>query len=368
MWYRDHHRRLPWRETRDPYRIWVSETMLQQTRVETVIPYYHAFLERFPDVAALAASDEEAVLKCWQGLGYYSRARNLHRAARLVVERHGGRIPDDPRAFLALPGVGAYTAGAVMSIAFHRPIPAVDGNVLRVVARLENLCDPVDHPTVRRRIERLVEGWLQQAEPAVFTQALMELGAVVCTPRSPRCGACPVRSACRAHRAGTAEDLPKRAPKRPRRQKVVLALWCETGEGVVVEQRPADGLLGGMWQLPAHELDADALDAPSDAGRDAESGGAAEAAGPVRRALMDCLQRVFPGTACHAVRFVEVARERHVFTHLEWSVRLFRPEGMPAGARVDRTRFRVVCRDELGGLPWPRVYEKLISGALQMLI
>ncbi|WP_231493492.1 A/G-specific adenine glycosylase [Alicyclobacillus macrosporangiidus] len=350
MWYERHHRHLPWRETQDPYRIWVSETMLQQTRVETVIPYYRAFLERFPDIRALAAASEEEVLKLWQGLGYYSRARNLRRAAKQVAERYGGRIPEQVELFRALPGVGPYTAGAVFSIAFNQPVPAVDGNVLRVWARLHNLHQPVDLPEVRRAIERQVGAWLQEAQPAVLTQALMELGAVVCTPRSPRCAECPVREGCAAHRAGTAETLPKRAPKRPRRKVTVLALWCETEAGVVVEQRPRDGLLGGLWQLPAVELD--------------EEEGLADRSIP-REALTRRLHDVFPDADGMSPTFVELAQERHVFTHLEWSVRLFRPvAGLPSAAAADPERYRVVRREALGDLPWPRVYEKLVLRAL----
>ncbi|MCA9706094.1 MAG: A/G-specific adenine glycosylase, partial [Myxococcales bacterium] len=193
---------MPWRRTRDPYAIWVSEIMLQQTRVETVERFYGPFLERFPTVAALARADEQAVLQAWSGLGYYRRARLLHRGARHVVEELRGSIPADAEGLRAIPGVGEYTAGAIASIAFDRPEPLVDGNVARVLSRVEAIEDPKQQLATARRHWRRVAGILRHGTPRVLSQALMELGATVCTPRSPQCLLCPVRSVCAAHRAG----------------------------------------------------------------------------------------------------------------------------------------------------------------------
>ncbi|MGH7289297.1 MAG: A/G-specific adenine glycosylase, partial [Myxococcota bacterium] len=207
-WYRRERRDLPWRRTRDPWAIWVSETMLQQTRVETVIPYYERFLERFPSVQALADAEPDELMKSWAGLGYYSRARNLKAAAHKVVEEHGGRVPDDLEALRELPGVGRYTAGALASIAFDRPAPIVDGNVARVLARLLDLDFDVKSPAGQRRLWDEAAALADGPSPGDLNQALMELGALVCTPRAPRCPLCPLREDCRGLAAGRAEALP----------------------------------------------------------------------------------------------------------------------------------------------------------------
>jgi A/G-specific adenine glycosylase len=248
--YDRHHRRLPWREESDPYRIWVSEVMLQQTRVETVIPYYMRWVDRFPDLDTLAGAEEDEVLTLWAGLGYYSRARNLHRAARVVRDRHGGRIPADPRELERLPGLGSYTAGAVASIAFGRRAAAVDGNVRRVLCRLFDLPDP-SQADLRNRAERLVD----DARPGDFNQALMELGATVCTPKRPSCPDCPVRPLCRALARGTVERRPRSRARAsvPHRTFAVAVLADRQGR-VLLVRRPLDGLLGGMWAFPEGEL------------------------------------------------------------------------------------------------------------------
>jgi A/G-specific adenine glycosylase len=254
-WYRRERRDLPWRRTRDPYRIWLSETMLQQTRVDTVIPYYERFLERFPSVEALATADEQDVLKEWAGLGYYARARNLKRAAETVVRDHGGALPRDPDALRALPGVGRYTAGALLSIAFRERAGIVDGNVRRVLSRWTADPDLGD-----ARAWALAEALVPARSPDDFNQALMELGATVCTPRAPRCGACPVPSLCRAAASDDPEAFP-RARKRPTPRPVAaLAALVERGDRILMVRRPSQGLLGGMWELPSLEGDdADAL-------------------------------------------------------------------------------------------------------------
>lgn len=248
-WYDEHRRDLPWRaaegEAPDPYRIWLSEVMLQQTRVETVRPYFHRWLERFPSLQALAEAPQDEVLKAWEGLGYYSRARNLHRAVREVAERYGGEVPSDPEVFRALPGVGRYTAGAVMSIAFGREEPLVDGNVRRVFARWTDQPEPRD-PDLWRLAEALVPG----ERPGDLNQAVMELGATVCTPRSPRCGVCPVRGHCAAFAAGTQEQrpLPKKAKPLPHEHSAVAVV--ERDGRWLLARRPEEGRLGGMWEFP----------------------------------------------------------------------------------------------------------------------
>jgi A/G-specific adenine glycosylase len=252
-WFDAHARALPWRENTDPYRVWISEVMLQQTRVDAVIPFYTRWMDRFPDLDALATASEQSVLQMWAGLGYYSRGRNLHRAARWVRERHGGALPRDPGELRALPGVGEYTAGAVASIAFGIPLPAVDGNVRRVLARLMDVADP-SPGALRNWAGALVD----PLRPGDFNQAVMELGATVCTPRAPSCPRCPVEHFCRAAAAGTQGERP--APRR--KGKVREVAWgvvvLVAGEGVgartLVRRRPPEGLLGGMWEFPSVEV------------------------------------------------------------------------------------------------------------------
>jgi len=253
-WYRANRRDLPWRRTRDPYAIWISEAMLQQTRVETVIPYYERFLARFPDVAALATADLDDVTALWAGLGYYSRARNLHRAAREVMEHHAGRLPDDVDALRALPGVGRYTAGALASIAFDQPAPIVDGNVARVLARLLALDGDVRGREVQDRLWGEAGELAHGEDPGALNQALMELGATVCTPRAPRCDVCPWARSCAARAQGRAAELPVRSRATPVRRVEAVAGFLERHDRVLAVQRPQRGLLGGLWELPGGEL------------------------------------------------------------------------------------------------------------------
>jgi A/G-specific adenine glycosylase len=249
-WYHSGHRDLPWRRTADPYRIWVSEIMLQQTRAQAVVPYYERFLKRFPDVAALAAAGEDEVLSLWSGLGYYSRARNLRRAARLIAA--SGGFPSDYDVLLALPGVGDYTAAAIASIAFHLPYAVLDGNVLRVAARIGNDPSDIGSARTRARFRETVQQWLDTRNPGTFNQALMELGATVCLPRNPLCGGCPLSGCCAARQAGTAAQLPV---KLRRTGAVALAetlLVVRRGRRVLLRRRETGARrMAGFWELPA---------------------------------------------------------------------------------------------------------------------
>ena len=253
-WYDRHRRELPWRalpgETADPYRVWLSEIMLQQTTVVTVAPYFARFVARWPDVRSLAAANLDEVLHEWQGLGYYARARNLHACARLVVERHGGDFPEDPAALRKLPGIGDYTAAAIAAIAFDHRSAAVDGNVERVVARLFAVDEPL--PQAKPRLRALAMALVPQERAGDFAQAMMDLGAVLCAPRRPRCVLCPWRGDCAAAATGIQESLPARVekPERPLRYGVVF--WLEREDGaVMLRRRPERGLLGGMIELPS---------------------------------------------------------------------------------------------------------------------
>ena len=292
-WYRLNRRELPWRQTREPYRIWVSEIMLQQTRVEAVKGYYARFLDRLPDVAALAECDDDVLHKLWEGLGYYSRVRNLKKAARVIMDVHGGSFPREHADVLALPGIGAYTAGAICSIAYDQPTPAVDGNVLRLCARLLDDPSPIDLPTTKKRITGALAA-VYPREAGAFTQALMELGATVCGPnRAPDCGACPCREFCLGFAHGTAASLPVKAPKKEKRQedRTVFILSC--GGKYALEKRPETGLLAGLWQFP------------NTAGHLSATGALARAEqwGLVPR---DILREV---------------HRKHIFTHIIWNMR-----------------------------------------------
>ena len=248
-WYRENRRHLPWRQTKEPYHIWVSEIMLQQTRVEAVKGYYARFLDRLPDIGALANCDDEELHKLWEGLGYYSRVRNLKKAARVILDCHGGVFPSEYPSVRALPGIGDYTAGAICSIAFGLPTPAVDGNVLRVLARLRADEAPIDLPAVKKRVQRELETIYPTDCPGEFTQALMELGATVCVPNGePKCGLCPCRSFCTGR--GNWQALPVKLPKKTKKQenRTVFLLHC--GENWAIEKRPDRGLLAKLWQFP----------------------------------------------------------------------------------------------------------------------
>jgi A/G-specific adenine glycosylase len=253
-WYDRQRRHLPWRaacgQRPDPYRVWLSEIMLQQTTVATVGPYFDRFVARWPDISSLAAASLDEVLQLWQGLGYYARARNLHACARAVVARHGGAFPTEPAALRALPGIGAYTAAAIAAIAFDRPVAAVDGNVERVVARLYAVETPL--PDAKPEFAALAAALVPVRRAGDFAQAMMDLGATLCTPRRPRCVLCPWRSCCAASASGRAEALPARTERKERPQRFGVAFWFTRRDGKVLLRRRAEqGLLGGMIEVPS---------------------------------------------------------------------------------------------------------------------
>jgi A/G-specific adenine glycosylase len=301
-WYDRHRRDLPWRRTGDPWAIWVSEIMCQQTRVDSVIPYWRRFLERFPTPADLATAPVDDVLSLWAGLGYYSRARNLQKGAAQVVERHGGRVPDDPQAFGDLAGVGRYTCGAVQSIAFGRRIGVVDGNVSRVLSRLHGIETDPSAPATKRRLWALADAWADAARPGDANQALMELGATVCSPRKPECLLCPLRPDCAAAASGDPERIP--APrKRPQKKDVArICALVEDAEGVWLGRRPDEGLLPGLWELPS--VDGTAVDG------------------------LDALGLAATTDPPHEVI--------HTFTHLRWTMQVHRATGTPRGGDYTR--------------------------------
>ena len=260
-WYDANARSLPWRSDPTPYKVWVSEIMLQQTQVETVIPYFQRFMERFPDLPSLAHADESDVLQVWEGLGYYSRARNLHNAARTILDDHAGQIPADVAALKSLPGIGAYTAGAIASIAFGAHEPALDANIRRVTIRLMDLHEPPDGETDRRLWEFAREV-LPDTRVGDYNQALMDLGSAVCTPVTPHCQLCPLKGECLAFQRGTQNELPLRKPKAKVPHKLVVAAVITRGDEVLLARRPADGMLGNLWEYPGGSVPEGTSDLP----------------------------------------------------------------------------------------------------------
>ncbi len=254
-WYRQNARQLPWRGSPDPYAVWVSEIMLQQTRVDTVIPYFQRWMARFPSVAALAEAPLDEVLRLWEGLGYYSRARNLHRAAQVVTAQYGGQLPAERAALEKLPGIGRYTAGAIASMAFGQDEAALDGNIRRVLARLFDVALPARSPAGEARLWELARQVLPPGEAGDFNQALMDLGSSICTPRSPACLVCPLISVCRARQLGVQEQRPVLSARGAVPHLTVTAAVLRRDSQVLIAQRPPQGLLGGMWEFPGGKLE-----------------------------------------------------------------------------------------------------------------
>ncbi|MCD7745808.1 MAG: A/G-specific adenine glycosylase [Lachnospiraceae bacterium] len=250
-WFEEYARVLPWREHPLPYYVWVSEIMLQQTRVEAVKPYFARFTRELPDIRALAECPEDRLMKLWEGLGYYSRARNLQKAARVVMETYNGRLPDTYEELIRLPGIGSYTAGAIASIAYGQAVPAVDGNVLRVLSRVTENGEDISKQSTKKSAEDALRAVMPSDCPGTFNQALMELGALICVPNgSPLCGDCPLRSLCRAARSGRQTEFPVKAPKKPRRIEERTVFVIRDGSHAALRRRPAHGLLAGLYELP----------------------------------------------------------------------------------------------------------------------
>ena len=338
-WYDRHRRTLPWRaapgEEPDPYRVWLSEIMLQQTTVKAVAPYYARFLKRWPSITALAASSLDDVLKAWAGLGYYARARNLHACARAVVERHDGRFPPDETALAGLPGVGPYTAAAIAAIAFGRCATPVDGNIERVVARLFAVEEPL--PAAKAEIRRLAEGITPAERPGDFAQAMMDLGATICTPLRPACALCPWNDVCAASRRGTPETFPRKAPKAEGRLRRGAAFWVERADGaVLLRTRPLRGLLAGMTEVPttewAHDFD-------------------------LAIALRNA-PRLANGKAKTAWRKLP-GKVTHVFTHFPLELVVY-ATAVPAGTSAP-SGMRFVQRAAFDDEAWPSLMRKVIA-------
>jgi A/G-specific adenine glycosylase len=249
-WYRVNARDLPWRRTSDPYAIWISEIMLQQTRVETVIPYYQRWMAELPTLLALVSADQDQVLMLWEGLGYYKRALNLHKAARQIADQFAGELPQDIKSLESLPGIGRYTAGAISSIAFDQPAPILDGNIKRLFSRLFDISTPIQASQTVKELWQISEDLLPEHDPGEFNQALMEMGALVCLPKHPNCAACPLKSVCLANQQNLQDLRPVRDGKSPLPHLQVTAAVIEKNGKMLLAKRPAGGLLGGLWEFP----------------------------------------------------------------------------------------------------------------------
>lgn len=320
-WFSTNARNLPWRQTREPYHVWVSEIMLQQTRVEAVKGYYTRFMQELPTIQSLAEVSEERLFKLWEGLGYYNRARNLQRCAKQIMEQYGGVFPCQHEEILALPGIGEYTAGAISSICFEQPQPAVDGNVLRVISRMTEQFTPIDNPSYKKQIAADLKAVYPKGHCGAFTQSLMELGATVCIPNgAPKCQECPAKAFCLAQKHGTQDQLPVKTQKKPRKveKKTVFVFSCDGKRAIC--QRDKKGLLAGLWQFPNVDGSLDLQQAVTQA----EQWG------------------VVPD------RLEQMLVKSHIFTHVEWKM----------------TCYYFTCKSQPEGLVWATQEELLEKYAL----
>lgn len=334
-WFRENGRRLPWRGTDNPYYTWVSEVMLQQTQVDTVIPYYNRFISRFPTIEALAEAPDQTVLKYWEGLGYYSRARNLHRGVREVAEKYGGKVPEDKADLLSIQGIGPYTAGALLSIAFSEPEPAVDGNVMRVMSRVFLIDDDIAKAKTKKKFENIVGALIAEADPSAFNQSLMDLGALVCRPQNPKCDECPLKAHCLAREEGVQLEYPVKSGKaKPRSIDYAILLLSNAKRQYLIEQRPDVGLLAGMWQFP--------MVAHDPAGNDEKA--------------LEAACRKYGRKA----RLVRTAFSyTHRFSHLIWNLSLY--EGTAEETADPGARTAWESLDELLRRPFPVPHQKIIE-------
>ena len=336
-WFEAHRRQLPWRETEDPYCIWVSEVMLQQTQVKKVQEYYQRFVSRFPDVESLAEATLQELLKAWEGLGYYARARNLHKAAQVVVEDLAGEIPADYAAFRELPGVGEYIAAAVQSIAFNRPYAVVDGNVKRVLARLFLIDVPINQSASTKIFQEKADLLLDRTAPGIFNQAMMELGATVCRPQSPTCIVCPVNTVCRAFQTVRQEEFPVRQKSKPLPEYHMVAGVIHKDGMILITQRKPEGLLGGLWEFP---------------------GGKTQAKETAEQA---CVRAIREETNLHVEQTAYLTRVKHAYTHFKIVMDVFhchyRSGEVVLNEAVD---YRWINVDQIDQFPFPRSNHKFI--------
>lgn len=337
-WFEREKRDLPWRKSKDPYKIWVSEIMLQQTRVDTVIPYFNNFIRKFPTLKSLAEADEDEVLKAWEGLGYYSRARNLHAAVKEVQEKYGGKVPKTKKEITSLKGVGPYTAGAILSIAYGVPEPAVDGNVMRVLSRILLIREDISKPSARKIFEEAAGQMISRDNPSAFNQGLMELGALICTPVSPGCLLCPVQEFCLARREGVQEELPVKTRGQKQRRVSLAAFVLQDKEGrTLIRKRPEEGLLAKLWEFPTIEL-----------------------AFPLLYDKTEFIRILREKMGIEAEVEQKAGRIVHVFSHLIWEIDVFAGR-LISYSKQDEHSVRLVSKEDIQNFAFPVPYQKMVN-------
>ncbi len=335
-WFVENHRDLPWRRTKNPYYIWISEVMLQQTQVDTVIPYYESFIHNFPDPVDLANADEDSVLKQWEGLGYYSRARNLQQGVREVVEQYDGKVPENRREILSLKGVGPYTAGAILSIAFGQAEPAVDGNVMRVLSRVLLIEDDIAKAKTRKHFESILYQLIPEDAASAFNQGLMELGALICRPKRPKCKECPVAKFCYAYAEGATNEYPVKGKKAKVQKLHYAVIMVVNSKGqYLIHKRKDTGLLANLYEFPMIPVQDDQEIEKND------------------------LKNTFLAELC-AIESVSDAKLHitHTFSHLKWDLNVYHSVS-EMGSSLPKGNFRWVCPDELDLLPFPVPHQKI---------
>lgn len=333
-WFKQEQRDLPWRSDQDPYKVWVSEIMLQQTKVDTVIPYFHNFINKFPTPSELAEADEQDVLKAWEGLGYYSRARNLQSAVKEVVTNYNGKVPNNPKELGELKGVGPYTKGAILSIAYGLPEPAVDGNVMRVLSRVLKIEEDIAKPKTRKIFEEHIRELISKEDPSSFNQGLMELGALICTPKSPSCMLCPVQEHCQAFKEGIEETLPIKTKAKKQRTEpyLVLLLSDEIGR-YLVQKRTDQGLLANLWEFPMIPLEK-----------------------ANRETLSNAINEEY-GLEIHVGKTID--QIKHVFSHLIWELKVVEASLLAGNLNHERAKF--LSKQDLELLPFPVSHQKILK-------
>lgn len=334
-WFDKNQRPMPWRSVKSPYRTFISEVMLQQTQIRTVIPYFERWIKIFPDVETLAKAPIDQVLKLWEGLGYYTRARNLHKSAQIIVEKHGGQIPSDVESLMTLPGIGRYTAGAISSIAFEKPAPIVDGNVARVLSRLFNIHKDILKPDTQKLLYEVASEIVPLKRPGDFNQALMELGSLVCVPILPNCAACPLASVCSAYKKGNQDRLPVKSKAAKKREIQIAAAVILNGQKILVRKRPSKGIWGGLWEIPSVTLEKRKL---------------------VQETIENYIRQEYKLNAALTKQEVPIA---HHLTHLKMTIHPFRFQTGSSVKAVSPNKW--VSPNELKKLSFPVPYQKIIE-------
>jgi A/G-specific adenine glycosylase len=336
-WFKDEQRDLPWRKDQDPYKVWVSEIMLQQTRVDTVIPYFNRFIEWFPTINDLASANEDKVLKAWEGLGYYSRVRNLHSAVKEVNEKYNGQVPNTPKDISNLKGVGPYTAGAILSIAYGIPEPAVDGNVMRVLSRILSIWEDIAKPSTRKIFEKAVRELISHDDPSAFNQALMELGALICTPTSPSCLLCPVRDHCQGFHEGVESELPIKSKKNSQKSVELAAVVVkDEKDRILIHKRAETGLLANLWEFPNVEMHQPVL--------------------MDRSQITDLFTESFD---MNIKLEKSIGQIEHIFSHLIWNIRVY--TGTINSDFPEGTEWKFLTLEEMEEYAFPVSFHKILK-------